>query len=421
MNEHGHKPELRDARTIRAYLDELALTKSPVQITLSHADPAPFETTLDHLSATTLSVTTTPPLEIGQTVHLSFLLDNRWFTTFMKVEATGVFSLPTCVSPGERRAHPRASFNRNETDEVFAVERIAGTIPGGRTVLGKVQDLGMEGIRVVLDEVATLSGPDRPLRRGDAFTFISISNLPHTPTICCSGTVAHVTPGPPETLTAGIHLAGIGPGDQRNLERILTRRVPATFGQAFPGRKLKTDVADRPGAPTPTKVKAKAPEVVERQPEPAPPEPPEPPKIDRKQLTPVMRLRKLGRKILFLSSDPQTPALAEAMRQDGFKHTFLAGTPAEAEALARQHRFDLVLVDLKVGGFWGQGLVAALRGRGLLLAAPVILVAEFRNELARDAAQALAAVHIHERRQGYDELAPILNGTMLVEHTAGQP
>ena len=417
MNEQGHKPELRDARMIRAYLDELALTKSPVQLTRNLHDPVPFETTLEHIAATTLSVTTTPPLEIGQTVHLSFLLDARWFTTFMKVEATGVFSLPTSIMPGERRAHPRASFNRNESDEFLAVEGIAGTVAFGRTVLGQVQDLGMEGVRVTLDEVASLSGPDRPLRRGDAFTFISINNLPHTPTIVCRGTLAHVTPGPLETVTAGIHLAGIGPGDLRNLERILTRRVPATFGQAFPGRKLKTDVADRPGAPTPTQVKAKAPEVVERPPEPPPPEPP---KIERGQLTPVMRLRKLGRKILFLSSDPQTAALAESLRQDGFKHTFQAATPVEAEGLARQHRFDLVLVDLKVGGYWGQGLVAALRGRGLLVNAPVILVADFRNELARDAAQALEALHIHERRLGYDELAPILNGIMLVEHTVGQ-
>ena len=72
--------ELRNGETIRAYLDELARLKTPVQLWLP-ADDKPFETTLSHVSPITFSSTTTPQLEPGQTLDLSgpslFRVGNR--------------------------------------------------------------------------------------------------------------------------------------------------------------------------------------------------------------------------------------------------------------------------------------------------------------------------------------------------------
>ena len=275
-------------------------------------------------------------------------------------------------------------------------------------VLGKLLDLSLQGLRMALDEVGSLSGASLPLQRGDAFACICISDLPYTPTIYCSGVVAHVTGG-----SAGLLLRGVADGDQKNIDRILARRFHATFGQAFPARKRKNDIADRLGTPTPTQVVSKAPEVVDRV---MARVVPLPVRVVRPQLPAVARLRKLGKKILFLSANLETtPMLAEAFRQDGFKHVFEAKSFLDAQSLAKRMHFDLVFLDIKVGGHWGKEMIGALHNHDLLLDAPIILVAEHRNDGAEAVADQLQAVYIHERRDSYEELLPWVIGLLLEE------
>lgn len=411
MTNLGLKAELRNAETIRAYLDELVRLKTPVQLWMAHSDAIAFETTLERCTASTFSTTTTPLLETGQVLNLSFMLDTRRFITYTKVMATGVFSIPLSIAQGERRDRLRATFDRNDGAEVFAVEHLNGTVASGRAVLGKLLDLSLQGLRVALDDTAILSGEGLPLRRGDTFAAICINNLPHTPTIHCSGVVAHIIRTSPKGLSAGFLLSGVADGDQRNIDRILARRFPATFGQAFPNKKRKTDIADQVGTPTATQVKSKAPEVVAVSLEVVAPPAPRP---QRPPLTAVMRLRKLGKKILFLSANLEaTPILAEAFRQDGFKNVFEARSFLDAQNLAKKMHFDLLLLDVKVGGHWGKDMMGALRSHQLLVDTPIILVAEHRNEGSGDVADALQAVHVHERGETYDDLLPLLHRLLL--------
>ena len=409
MTNLGLKVELRDGETIRAYLDEVARLKSPVQLWVGHAEQAPFETTLEQVSAHTFSTATTPKLEPGQTLSFCFMLEARRFITYTQVVTVGVFKIPESIAQGERRDRLRATFDRTDLADALCVEGLHGTIASGRFVYGKVVDLSLRGLRISLEESGDLSGLNPPLQRGDTFAAICINNLPYTPTIHCRGVVAHVTPGA-GGCHVGLALAGVSEADEKNITRILARRFPATFGQAFPAKKRKTDIADKVGAPTKTQVKAKPSEVVElpvdtqvKEPKPARPE-----------VTAVMRLRKLGRKILFLSGSQESPhPLAEAFREDGFKHVFQARSFLEAQALAKRTRFDLVLLDMKVGGHWAQEMMVALRSRDLLLETPLILVADYRNESTGAIAEALAAVHIHERRETFEDLQPWLNGLLL--------
>ena len=410
MTNLGLKAELRDGETIRAYLDELVRLKTPVQLWKAQVDELPFETTLERIAAQTFSTATTPLLEVGEVLNFSFMLDTRRFTSYTKVVATGVFSIPLSLAQGERRNRLRATFDRNDASEVFAVEQVAGTISGGRVLQGKLLDLSLQGLRLALEDVSALSGPGAGLKRGDTFQVITIQNLPHTPTIHCSGILAHVTPTA-TGLSAGFLLNGLSDADQKNVDRILARRFPATFGQAFPAKKRKMDIADRSGAPTPTQVKIKAPEVVER---PAPKVAPLPDKPARPELTAVMRLRKLGKRILFLSANLESsPLLAEAFREDGYKQVFEAKSFLDAQNLAKRMRFDLVLLDIKVGGHWGKDMMGALRSHGLLEDVPIILVAEHRNEGAKDVAEALPAIHVHERKETYDHLVPVVHRLLL--------
>ena len=409
MTNLGLKVELRDGETIRAYLDEVARLKSPVQLWEGQTELPPFETTLEQVSAHTFSTATTPKLEVGQILNFSFMLDARRFTTYTQVVATGVFSIPQSIAQGERREQLRATFERADLADALCVEQLHDTIAGGRYLYGKVADLSLKGLRIVLEESGALSGSNPLLQRGDAFTTICINNLPYTPTIHCRGAVAHVTPVP-GGLSVGFLLSGVTEADEKNITRILSRRFPATFGQAFPAKKRKTDIADRVGAPTKTQVKARPAEVVERPLDPVV----KAAKASRPEVTAVMRLRKLGRKILFLSGSQESPhPLAEAFREDGYKHVFQARAFLEAQALARRTRFDLVVLDMKVGGHWAKEMMTALRSRDLLLDTPLILVADYRNESAEAIAEALAAVHIHERRESFDDLQPWLSGLLL--------
>lgn len=411
MNVAAGRPELRDGRTIRAYLDELMRLKLPVRMAKAGADARPFTTTLESVRASTFTVATIPPLDPGQAVTLGFLLDNRWLTTSVRVEGTGVFSLPTYITHGERRAVPRGAFADDEAVEALLVERVQGTFLGGRLLRGRVLDLSTQGLRLRIDEGMALTGPPVPVGPGDTFDLAVITGLPFLPPVPARAVLVHRQARPGEPSVAGFRLEGLAPLDRQGLERILNRRLPATYGRSFPARKLKTDIADRPGVPTPEQVKPRLPEVVA-----LPPDPEEDDllALEDPRVAPAIRLRKLGRKVLVMSSEIEAAArLVEDLRWDGYRHTYLARDPAQARDLAGQHRFDLVLVDLKVGGFWGHGLLGNLRNKGLLTGVPVILVTGHANALAEEAALELGAVYIHERHMGYRALAPVLSDWLL--------
>jgi CheY-like chemotaxis protein len=398
--------ELRNGETIRAYLDEVARLKTPVQLWRAGTSETPFETTLQGATAITFSTATTPLMEANQAFVLAFMLDARRFLAQVKVISPGVFRIPIAVTQGERRTEFRGPFERSEAAQVMAVETCAETLLGGRVLQGKLLDLSLNGLRVALDQVGALSGRGEELKAGDGFGAICITALPFTPIIHCRGRVAHIARGGAEPHV-GFRLEGLSAGDQKNIERILSPRYPATFGEAFPSKKRKTDLADRLGAPTPTQVKVKAPEIIDRAAPAAQAAP------DKPASTAIVRLRKAGKKILVLSEHSGTPALAEAFRQDGFKQVTEAKSFLEARDAARQQRFDLLLMDVRVGGHWAGDMMESLHGQDLLVDTPVVLLADYRNDGAKAMAAALHAVALHERRQGYEDLVPVVYRLLL--------
>jgi len=396
--------ELRDGETIRAYLDELARLKTRVQLWLPDEEK-PFETTLSHVSPITFSITTTPQLEPGQVLDLSFMLDARRFKARVKVLSSGVFRIPLAIARGERRAEFRCPFDRSEPAQAMAVECRWGTVLGGTFLLGRVLDLSPHGLRVALGEVGSLSGSGENLKTGDRFASICITGLPFTPPIHGRARVAHVARGGAEPYV-GLALEGLCEGDQRSVELVLAPRRPTTFGEAFPAKKRKTDIADELGTPTPVKVKAKAPEIVQR--EAVPPPPPE-----RPVTTAVMRLRKASKKLLFLSEHATTRALAEAFRADGFKQVVEAKSYLEAKTAAGQTRFDLLFLDIRVGRHWGGDMMKSLHSLDLLLDVPIILLVDHSSDGALVIARSLEAVWIHERGKPFEELLPLVYQVVL--------
>lgn len=407
MHSQETKLELRNGEIIRAYLDELARLKTPVQFSLPASDAKPFETTLENVSPITFSSTTTPRLEPGQMLNLTFMLDARRFIAHVRVVASGVFKIPVSIAQGERRARFRGAFERTELAQVLAVEECSETLFGGRTLQGKLLDLSDQGLRVALGEVGVLSGPGKDLAPGDRFASVCITGLPFTPPIHCRGIVAHVARTCAEPF-AGLALEGLAEGDQNNIERILAPRYPTTFGEAFPAKKRRTELADQLGTPTSTKVRAKAPEIVRTAAEVA-----QDAAAARPVTTALMRLRKAGKKIMLLSENAASPALAEAFREDGFKQVAEARSFVEAKTLAGAAAFDLLVLDIRVGTHWGGDMMKALRAHDLLLETPIILLVDYRNDGSNAIAGTLDAVHIHERRKPFDELAPVVYKLLL--------
>lgn len=402
MTGFGLKPELHDGTTIRAYLDDLVLQKAPVQLWLPQADQPPFETTLVRVGRDTFTTARTPPLALDQVVNVSFLLEARRFTATTRVTATGVFRIPSSLSMGERRERFRATFGRSEGIDVCSCERIALTFLGGRLLVGRLVDLSLQGLRMVLEEVDGLDGPAPALNRGDIFMAMRIQGLPYTPPIQCGAIVAHVQ-ADSESPSAGFKLIGLSDGDRNNIERILARRFPTTFGQAFPRKNRKTDLADQPGPPVAALEPVKAPEVVA-----APPPPAAPPRT-RPGCPPIMRLRKAVRKVLVIASAADgAQSLAARLREDEFKHVVEARSYLEAQQAASMMAFDIVLLEMRVGGHFGQMILEALRRRDLLVDPPVILVADRRDASVEGVAEAIGAVHVHEKRADYEELLPVL-------------
>jgi CheY-like chemotaxis protein len=405
----GLKTELRDGNIIRAYLDELVLLKTPVQLWISQTDDLPFETTIARVARDTFATTQTPPLPADQQLNVSFMLEARRFTAHTQVISTGVFKIPVSVAVGERRERFRAAFTRAEGIEVFACERVTPPFVGGRILVGRLLDLSLQSLRIALDEVTGDLGEPADLHRGDTFALVRIHGLPYTPPIHCGGIVAHVRPAQ-DLPSAGFLLTGLGEADRNNIERILSRRFPTTFGQAFPKKNRKTDIADLPGPPMPTKVLVKAPEVV------APPAAPPAPVKERParpEVTAVMRIRKAARKVLVVSAGTDGgKSLAQNMREDDFKQVFEAKSYLEAQNIARSSRFDILLLDVRVGGHYGQMILEALRRNGLLLDAAVILVADKRDASIEAVAEAIGAVHVHEKRASYEDLLPALYGLL---------
>jgi DNA-binding response OmpR family regulator len=127
-----------------------------------------------------------------------------------------------------------------------------------------------------------------------------------------------------------------------------------------------------------------------------------------------MRIRKAIKKILIISAASEAArSLADSIREDGFKQVSEARTFLDAQNMARAAQFDMVLLDVKVGGHFGQMILEALHRHGLLLGTPVILVADRRDASIEALGEAVQAIHIHEKRAPYAELAPFLYGMLV--------
>jgi DNA-binding response OmpR family regulator len=80
----------------------------------------------------------------------------------------------------------------------------------------------------------------------------------------------------------------------------------------------------------------------------------------------------------------------------------------EAMNLAKSNKFDILLLEAKVGGHLGQMILESLRRNDLLLDTPVILIADLRDASIETVAEEIDAFHVHDKRAHYEDILPAL-------------
>jgi len=85
----------------------------------------------------------------------------------------------------------------------------------------------------------------------------------------------------------------------------------------------------------------------------------------------------------------------------------------EAKTVAGQARFDLLLLDIRVGTHWGGDMMQSLYSHDLLLDVPIILLVDHRNDGSVAMAASLDAAWIHERRRPVEELLMVARKLLL--------
>ena len=237
-----------DAEQILAYLEELGRLGSLVHL-LVRSEPATclgarvgavneedgsFALTFPHQL---------PRLKPGEVVALHFPMAGMRFEAELSFLDRGRymesrFRLPKKVRFADRRISLRTRIGARERASVAVFESLFD----GVATSGRLLSLSMEGLCLRLDRVIQVQGGKRLAPHQDLFIpgnevqVVRILNLPHLPTIECSGEIRHCEPVAGGAIHLGLRLTGLGSVDFQNLERFMVRRLPS-LGRSFPHRR----------------------------------------------------------------------------------------------------------------------------------------------------------------------------------------
>ena len=239
-----------DAEQILAYLEELGRLGSLVHL-LQRTEPAAclgarvgpvneedgsFSLSFPHQ---------VPRLKPGELVALHFPLAGMRFEAELTFLDRGRymesrFRVPRRVRFADRRSSLRTRIGAREKASVAVFESLFD----GVAASGRLVNLSMDGLCLRLDRAIQVQGGKRLALHPDLFSVgsevqvVRILNLPHLPTIECSGEVRHCALVAGGAIHLGLRLTGLGSVDFQNLERFMMRRLP-TFGRSFPNRRRK--------------------------------------------------------------------------------------------------------------------------------------------------------------------------------------
>lgn len=383
------EPSLRDREQILAWLEELARVRTPLALRVKEDDPfgstVKVELVSEEKETFTLSFLHQPPgdWKVGQLVHLNFPLDGQRFRTTAKFAGLGgylqrEFKLPDAIFHAERRGLMRTRFSRRERPTVAVLEELFQ----GLGLSGPILNLSMGGLAFRVDRAMDIKLDRRLQVKGDllgagrTMSLIRVQDLPHTPTLECSATVAHFN-AVPEGVVCGLTFEGMGSLELQYIAKLLSQRLP-TFGKGFPRKRRRGEQEANPD------LQPLEEEDIPAFEEPSPPHEVEDALSDRELLEikvamkapdRLMQLRKRTRQILVVHQDELDRAiLTSTLQVDGYRGIHEARSLVQALEVARSHNLNAILVAQRVGPHEGLDVISKLKEafRGEVLAAVLI-------------------------------------------------
>lgn len=370
------EPSLRDREQILAWLEELARLRTPLALRLKEDDAfgstVKVELVSEEKESFTLSFLHQPPgdWKVGQVVHLNFPLDGQRFRAAVKFMGLAgylqrEFKVPDSIFHAERRGLLRTRFSKREKPTVAVLEELFQ----GLGLSGPILNLSMGGLAFRVDRVMDIRLDRRLQVKGDLLgpgrkmTLIRIQDLPHTPTLECSATIAHFN-AIPEGVVAGLIFEGMGSLEMQYIAKLLSQRLP-TFGKGFPRKRRRGEQEANP------ELEGIEEDDIPAFEEPAPPNEVEDALSDRELLEikvamkapdRLSQLRKRTRQILVVHPDELDRAiLTSTLQVDGYRGIHEARSLVQALDIARHHNLNAILVGQKVGPHAGLEVVAKLK------------------------------------------------------------
>jgi len=431
------EPVQTDVQQILAYLEELQRLRTLAHLQLHSDPPMCLGTRIESVNDQDLTFALSfphqvPRLKPGEVVEFHFPLAGMRFQAAITYLDRGrymesVFRIPRSVIFADRRGARRTRIGSRENATVAIFEGLFD----GVAASGRLLNLSMEGLCMRMERALHVQAGKRVAPSPGLFTvgqrlqIVRILNLPHLPTIECSGEVRSCASSQDGPIRIGIHLDGLESRDSANLHRFMLRRLP-TFGRAFPvkrrrGATEEVAIEDEEAEESGNNDEALSGEfedpladlVVEKA-SVAEPEEADPIPEDR-----LIRLRRRSRRILVIMPDDLDRSIFVATLQvGGYASFFEARNLVQGLELSKKGQIDMIFLDHQIGPLSGLEVAQRLRKMGRLDGVPICLFMQDPDVRARLSTKAAGVNHIVNLPVDFDgEVKDLLDRTFgLIKH-----
>jgi len=429
------EPVQTDVQQILAYLEELARLRTLLQVHVNSEPPAVLGARVELVNDQDFLFSLSfphqvPRLKPGEAVELNFPLANMRFKAQAHYHDRGrymesVFKLPRAVQFADRRGAMRTRIGSRENASVAIFESFFE----GVAAAGQLVNISMEGLCMRMDRAIQVQGGKRLALHRDLFPagkelqIVRILNLPHLPTIECSGEVRYTSSSLDGPILMGLRLEGIGSLDYRNLHKFMTRRLP-TFGRAFPSRRRRGAVEEEPEEET---FEGQEPEGEAVNLEGAldaafgdAVDAPGDPVFDALEVPStnpedrLIRLKRRGKRFLVIIPDDLDRSIFVCtLHVGGYTCFFEARNLVHGLELSKKAKIDAIFLDQQIGPLTGTEVAQRLRKMGRLEGVPIFELMRTPDVRAKLAAKAAGINHVISLPVDFDgELKQLLDRTL---------
>jgi CheY-like chemotaxis protein len=432
------EPVQMDMQQILAYLEELARLRTLLQVHVNSEPPATLGARVELVNDQDLLFSLSfphqvPRLKPGEEVELHFPLANMRFKAQVTYQDRGrymesTFKVPRAIQFADRRGAMRTRIGSREKASAAIFEGLFE----GVAASGRLLNISMEGLCLRMERAIQINGSKRLALNKDLFPpgmelqLIRILNLPHLPTIECSGEIRHSSAMPDGPYVLGIRLEGIGSLDYSNLRKFMTRRLP-TFARAFPSRRRRGASDEEP---EPDEVEASLDQESQEGLEDEVVVDPafgdevdapgdlvfdelegstSVPKEDR-----LIRLRRRGKRFLVIMPDDLDRSIFVCtLHVGGYTCFFEARNLVHGLELSKKAKIDAIFLDQHIGPLTGTEVALRLRKMGRLEGVPIFQFMQSPDVKSLLSAKAAGVNHVVKLPVDFDgELKNLLDRTL---------